>query len=211
LLRDAVIAQLRYCVELLNDRCSEEVRTDLFSAVGFFAHTAGFMAFDAGVRDDAKRMFRFSLGCAEESGDWHLRARALSSMGKQAIRYGDPDTALTSVELAMVRDERLTATERAILHTLRAHTLGKLGRVQEAARDPERLFGEISMLAVDPDAQNRGVGTALTEFATVWLRSSGMRVAMVGTGGDVGHAPARRIYEKAGYTLMPIARYFKAL
>jgi hypothetical protein len=34
---------------------------------------------------------------------------------------------------------------------------------------------------------------------------------MVETGGDPGHAPARRTYEKAGYTLMPIARYFKAL
>lgn len=77
--------------------------------------------------------------------------------------------------------------------------------------EPERLLGEIRMLAVDPDAQNRGVGTALTEFATAWLRSSGMRVAMVGTGGDVGHAPARRVYEKANYTVIPIARYFRAL
>ena len=67
------------------------------------------------------------------------------------------------------------------------------------------------MLAVDPGAQDRGVGTALTEFATDWLRSSGMRVAMVGTGGDPGHAPARRVYEKAGYTLLPLARYFRAL
>jgi hypothetical protein len=134
MLREAVIAQLRYCAELLDARCSDQVRTDLFSAVGFLAHTAGFMAFDACVHDDARQMFRFALGCAEESGDWHLRARALSSMGKHAIRYGNPDTALTSIESAMVRAERLTATERAILHTLRAHALAKLGRVQDAAR-----------------------------------------------------------------------------
>jgi hypothetical protein len=38
-----------------------------------------------------------------------------------------------------------------------------------------------------------------------------MRVAMVETGGDTGHAPARRVYEKADYTLSPVARYFKAL
>jgi hypothetical protein len=38
-----------------------------------------------------------------------------------------------------------------------------------------------------------------------------MTVAMVETGGDSGHAPARRDYEKAGYTLLPVARYFKAL
>lgn len=74
-----------------------------------------------------------------------------------------------------------------------------------------RLLGEISMLAVDPDEQDRGIGTALTEFATAWLRDAGMRVAMVETGGDPGHAPARRVYEKAGYTLLPVARYFRAL
>jgi len=67
------------------------------------------------------------------------------------------------------------------------------------------------MLAVDPDGQNRGAGTALTEFATGWLRDAGMRIAMVDTGGDSGHAPARHVYEKADYALLPVARYFKAL
>ena len=43
------------------------------------------------------------------------------------------------------------------------------------------------------------------------LRSAGRRVAMIGTGGDPGHAPARRVYEKADYALIPMARYFKAL
>lgn len=72
-------------------------------------------------------------------------------------------------------------------------------------------LGVVSMLAVDPDHQNGGMGTALTETATEWLRESDMRVAMVETGGDPGHAPGCRTYEKAGYTLMPVARYFKAL
>jgi GNAT superfamily N-acetyltransferase len=75
----------------------------------------------------------------------------------------------------------------------------------------ERLIGEIVMLAVDPDRQHRGTGTALTEFATGWLRGAGMRVAMVETGGDPGHAPARRVYEKADYTRLPVARYFRPL
>jgi GNAT superfamily N-acetyltransferase len=69
----------------------------------------------------------------------------------------------------------------------------------------EGLVGEIWMLAVDPDAQDQGVGTNLTEVATEWLRTSGMRVAMVDTGGDPGHAPARRVYEKADYTAMPVS------
>jgi GNAT superfamily N-acetyltransferase len=77
--------------------------------------------------------------------------------------------------------------------------------------DREPLMGEIWMLAVDPDHQERGIGTALTNQATDWLRDSGMKVAMVETGGDPRHAPARRVYEKASYTLLPVARYFKAL
>jgi GNAT superfamily N-acetyltransferase len=86
-----------------------------------------------------------------------------------------------------------------------------IGFVTAAQLDPERLIGEISMLAVDPDGQGQRVGTALTEFATAWLRDSGMRVVMVDTGGDAGHAPARRVYERTGYTQMPVARYFKAV
>jgi ribosomal protein S18 acetylase RimI-like enzyme len=86
-----------------------------------------------------------------------------------------------------------------------------VGFVAAKVVDPGRLIGEVCMLAVDPDAQRRGVGTTLTLFATEWLRASGMRVAMIGTGGDPGHAPARRVYEKADYRLVPMARYFKPL
>ena len=85
------------------------------------------------------------------------------------------------------------------------------GFVATGVFDPERAMGEISMLAVDPDHQSGGIGNALTEFALESLREAGMEVAMVETGGDPGHAPARRTYERAGFTLLPIARYFKNL
>lgn len=38
-----------------------------------------------------------------------------------------------------------------------------------------------------------------------------MSVAMVETGGDPGHERARHTYEKAGFELFPVARYFKKL
>ncbi len=75
----------------------------------------------------------------------------------------------------------------------------------------EGELGEIYMIAVDPAAQGQGIGMALTSVATDWLRESGMRVAMIETGGDRGHAPARRLYERAGYTPLPAVRFFKAL
>jgi len=72
-------------------------------------------------------------------------------------------------------------------------------------------MGEIHMIAVDPDHQDRGIGSALTEFAMDWMRCAGMTIAMVETGNDAGHAPARYTYEKAGFRQWPVARYFKKL
>jgi GNAT superfamily N-acetyltransferase len=86
-----------------------------------------------------------------------------------------------------------------------------VGFVATEVFDPRRNMGEVSMLAVDPDYQGDGLGTALTEFALDRLKDAGMKVAMVETGGDPGHAAARRTYEKAGFVLLPIARYFKNL
>ena len=75
----------------------------------------------------------------------------------------------------------------------------------------ERRIGEISMLAVAPEHQRGGIGAKLTSTATEWIRDAGMLVAMVETGGDSGHAPARDTYEQAEFTMVPVARYFKAL
>ena len=71
--------------------------------------------------------------------------------------------------------------------------------------------GEIQMLAVDPPSQNRGIGTELTEVATAWIRGSGVSVAFISTGGDVGHAAARATYDKAGYRRLPVTYFLKAL
>ena len=71
--------------------------------------------------------------------------------------------------------------------------------------------GEVHMVAVDPDHQQHGVGVALTDHAVGWMRESGMKVAMVETGADPGHGPARSLYERSGFGLWAVARYFKAL
>jgi ribosomal protein S18 acetylase RimI-like enzyme len=77
--------------------------------------------------------------------------------------------------------------------------------------DHDKEEGEVYMLAVHPDHQNRGIGTELNLFALERMKENGMKLVSVGTGGDPGHAPARRSYEKVGYTPLPIVRYYKAL
>ena len=76
---------------------------------------------------------------------------------------------------------------------------------------PDDGLGEVHMVAVDPDRQQHGVGAALTDRAVAWMRESGAKLAMVETGADPGHGPARRLYERSGFGLWPVARYFKAL
>jgi GNAT superfamily N-acetyltransferase len=75
----------------------------------------------------------------------------------------------------------------------------------------ERPIGEVDMVAVDPAYQGRGYGLALTNHVTEWIRAAGKTVAVIGTGGDPGHAPARRTYARAGYRPLVIHRYYKAL
>ena len=75
----------------------------------------------------------------------------------------------------------------------------------------EDSMGEIYMVAVAPAFQGQGIGSALIEFALAQIKDAGMSIAMVETAGDTGHAPARHTYEKAGFELFPVARYFKAL
>jgi GNAT superfamily N-acetyltransferase len=72
-------------------------------------------------------------------------------------------------------------------------------------------MGVIDIIGVDPEYQRRGIGSRLTEVAINHMRREGMDIAVVETGGDAGHAPARAVYEQAGFALLPISRYFRLL
>ena len=76
---------------------------------------------------------------------------------------------------------------------------------------PNDDMGEVYVLVVDPAQQRAGVGRALLDRSFARVRSAGMRMVMVETGDDPGHAPARSVYEKSGFERWPVARYFKDL
>ncbi len=71
-----------------------------------------------------------------------------------------------------------------------------------------QTLGEVYMVAVDPALQGGGAGAALTAHGFEVLRAEGVSGE---TGGDPGHAPARRMYERAGFRVLRVARYFKAV
>jgi ribosomal protein S18 acetylase RimI-like enzyme len=61
--------------------------------------------------------------------------------------------------------------------------------------------GEIGLNAVHPKHAGKGIGTSMYDFAVSRMTEAGMQAATVATGGDSSHAPARRAYEKAGFTV----------
>ena len=65
--------------------------------------------------------------------------------------------------------------------------------------DAARRTGEIGLNAVHPDHAGRGLGTWMYGHALARMKELGAALATVGTGGDPGHAPARRAYAKAGF------------
>ena len=88
---------------------------------------------------------------------------------------------------------------------------GKIAGFVSYSLNDETKTGEVELLAVAPDSQNQGIGTTLNTFALQKMKEGGMALAVAGTGGDEGHAPARTSYEKAGYTGLPGVRYYKKL
>ncbi|MEV5886315.1 XRE family transcriptional regulator [Streptomyces sp. NPDC052020] len=122
---------MQWAVGLLNAQCPEALRSELFAAVSRLGIVVGASAFDSHNHDYATRTFQFAANCAEEAGDWHLRAKAYSFLARQAMWLGQPDDGLTHAEKGLVRSDRLSATERAMLYTARARAFGKMGNVRD--------------------------------------------------------------------------------
>lgn len=122
---------LQWTAGLVQVQCPEHLHHDLFAAVSRLGIVVGASAFDAYAHDDATKAFTFAADCAEEAGDWHLRAKTYSFLARQAVWIGAPDDGLTYAEKGLVRSDRLTPTMQAMLHTARARAFGKMGNVRD--------------------------------------------------------------------------------
>lgn len=142
--------------------------------------------------------------------DFSLRAWAPVSasfegvLGREIYRRVYPDW-LTSQAQA-VRDSCADERAEVWVATVGEQPVGYVALII----DSDRRAAVIDMLAVDPNHQGQGVGTALVEHAVARAAAAGASVVSVATGGDAGHAPARRAYDKAGFTPLPLVRYYRA-
>jgi predicted N-acetyltransferase YhbS len=103
--------------------------------------------------------------------------------------------------------------EKTLVWVAEAHgtIIGFIAYTLNSQENGQENTGEVELLAVHPEYQNQGIGTELNRFVLEKMKASGIQLAIVATGGDSGHAPARRTYEKAGYTALPGVRYYQAL
>lgn len=79
-------------------------------------------------------------------------------------------------------------------------------------RTEKDTLGVISYNGVDPAHRGKGIARYMYEYAFSRVREMGINHFRVYTGRDVGHGPARRAYEKAGFDhALTNATYYKAL
>ncbi|GLW09221.1 transcriptional regulator [Microtetraspora sp. NBRC 13810] len=131
MVRQTASAQLQWAAGLLRIPCPSSLRPALYAAVARLGMVVGASAFDAYAHHDARHAFTVATLCAEEAGEWHLRAKIYSFRSRQATWLGDPDAGLTYAELGLARADRLTATERAMLLVAKARALAKMQRCRE--------------------------------------------------------------------------------
>ena len=122
---------MQWAIGLLSADCPPSLRSEFLGALARLGLVAGASQFDVYRHDDARVAFKVAVECAEEGRHWHLRAKGYSFLARQAIWIGEADDGLTNAEKGLVRQDRLTASERAMLHTARARAFGKLRNVQE--------------------------------------------------------------------------------
>lgn len=135
---ESALAQLRWAGKLLGVRATNDVRRAMVEAIGNLSSVAAFSAFDIADYVATDRCFRFALWCASESESWALRANTLAEMARKAAYLGHYDDALSLIEFAQGRADRVTATTRAMLWTVRAQLLALIGRHADAMADVER-------------------------------------------------------------------------
>ena len=135
---EAAIGQLRWCGKLLDAPANNDVRRAMYEAVGNLSGVVAFSAFDIMNYRAADQCFHFALWCADHAGSWALRANTLAEMSRKAVYLGDIDEALSLIEFAQVRADRVSETAQAMMATVRARLLALLDRDDEARAEVDR-------------------------------------------------------------------------
>jgi ribosomal protein S18 acetylase RimI-like enzyme len=134
-----------------------------------------------------------------------VHASMADVLGERLNRRVYPDWAAS--QAVDVRDACTHRDVQVFVAVDRDVVLGFVSIVIDAAG----RSGEIDMIAVDPALQRHGVARALMDYSLAVMRDAGCTLVHVATGGDEGHVAARALYDSAGFTALPLVRYYREL
>ncbi len=107
---------------------------------------------------------------------------------------GAPDYSPESLEL--FREEHLEVHDFDARLSVVAERQGRIVALLLARRRDEEGVGFVAILAVDPEYQRRGIGTALLQSAFAGFAAAGLREAMLMVASD--NPQALHVYERVG-------------
>lgn len=121
-----------------------------------------------------------------------------------------------------MHDDIFKDWENDKINSVRAGLLSGMGYVALAENEvagfisyrveKDKAVGEILANAVDEKFRGLGIGGKMYEFVLSEMKREGVKYAVVNTGLDEGHAPARRAYEKIGFKKnLPSVKYYMEL
>jgi transcriptional regulator with XRE-family HTH domain len=133
---DVLVGQFRKSAGLLQGTFQEgATRQAMHSAVAHLGSTIGFMLFDQGQHQDARKVYLASLQVAQDASDmWPLRAIILSELARQCLHLGEFGDALELLRIAHGADDEITPTAKAMLHGVRARVHAGQGNVEATDR-----------------------------------------------------------------------------
>ncbi|HJN17247.1 MAG TPA: GNAT family N-acetyltransferase [Armatimonadota bacterium] len=143
------------------------------------------------VADDMPRLQEIVTQIWAIGSDWELEEK-YGSVGDESW-----DRWLVPKVMSRLWDE--------IAATLVTEVDGEIAGFISHALNSARRVGSIHFNGVAPEFRGNGIGTRQVEHVLGLMREAGMEIAAVGTGMNDGHAPARRVYEKAGFE--PVIEY----
>ncbi|MFD7577778.1 helix-turn-helix domain-containing protein [Kitasatospora sp. NPDC059817] len=165
LVQATAIAQLHWARSLTSAPCDEALRAELLTTASRLASATGAVLLDAGEHDDSRRCLHWATELAEEVGDWSARAVSYNLRSRLASWCERHDDGVTLAEMGLVRSDRLSPAERAMLHNAAARAHAKMGNRQAALTaigmsDEEytrlRTDQEVSWMAYYDSAQHHG-------------------------------------------------------
>ncbi|WP_053719448.1 helix-turn-helix transcriptional regulator [Saccharothrix sp. NRRL B-16348] len=141
LVRAAAVTQLEHVLKLHDLECSGPVRTSLRLATADLAQTAGWMAYDVELHDDALRLWTIALKLAKEADaprSADLTVHLHLDMAHQALHLNRPQAALRLVRLANAtaagHDHRVSRSTDGYIASNLAWCQATLGNVDACHR-----------------------------------------------------------------------------